>query len=258
MNGFLKHIECFLLDMDGTVHISGVPIEGAAAAVERMRKQGSVFFITNNTSVSRSDYIKKLCGMKISASEKDVYTAGNATVSYLNSEHGGKRVFLLGTDALKSEFSAGGVRLDYGDPELVVIGFDTALTYANLSAACSHIRRGVPYLCTHPDINCPVKGGYIPDVGSFAALIEKSTGKKPFIICGKPFKPMGDAIKRLTGCPPSKIAMIGDRLSTDMRFAEANGFVSVLTLTGEAALEDLQKSGQRVDFIIDSVARWDA
>jgi HAD superfamily hydrolase (TIGR01450 family) len=253
----LRNIECFLLDMDGTVHLSGAPIDGAAAAIERMRAQGSVFFVTNNTSVSRGDYVKKLCGMGIAASEKDVYTAGNATISYLNSQHGGKRVFLLGTPALKSEFGAGGIPLDYDDPELVVIGFDTTLTYANLAAACAHIRRGIPYLCTHPDINCPVKGGYIPDVGSFVALIEKSTGKSPFIICGKPFKPMGDAIGQLTGCAPSKIAMVGDRLSTDMRFAEANGFISVLTLTGEATLADLKASGQAVDFIIPSVAVWD-
>jgi len=52
----MKNIKCFLLVMDGTIRLSGKIIDGAPEAIERMRKQGKVFFITNNTSVSRKAY----------------------------------------------------------------------------------------------------------------------------------------------------------------------------------------------------------
>lgn len=253
----LKQIKCFLLDMDGTVHISGVAIDGAVDAIERMRRSARVLFVTNNTSIGRIDYVHKLAAMGICAEEEDIYTAGNATTDYLVSTNQTKNVFLLGTQKLYNEFVSAGIELVDDNPSIVVIGFDTSLTYENLSRACKFIREGVPFIATHPDINCPVKGGYIPDVGSFLALIKSSTGKEPQIICGKPFTPIGDGIKLRTGVEPCYTAMVGDRLATDMVFAHNNNYVSVLTLTGEATVSDLEKSGLTVDFCIDTIANWD-
>ncbi|MDR2202639.1 MAG: HAD-IIA family hydrolase [Clostridiales bacterium] len=253
----LNNVKCFLLDMDGTVYLSGEVIEGAREAVERMRRRGRVVFLTNNTSVSRADYVLKLSRMGFDAEPEDVYTAGNATADYLKEYHGGKKVFLLGTDSLRAEFGGAGIPLCADNPDLVVIGFDTSLTYKNLTAACDFIREGVPYLLTHPDINCPKKDGYMPDVGSFAALIKTSTAREPFIICGKPHKPIADGVKKLTGFLPYETAMVGDRLATDMAFAKNNGFISVLVLTGATSKSDLKQSGASVDVVLDSVAFWD-
>lgn len=255
----LKNIKCFLLDMDGTVYLSGVPIDGAVDAVERMKKQGRVIFLTNNTSVSRNDYVEKIKKMGIFVTENDIYTAGNATIDYINKHHYNKKIFLLGTDKLRAEFSGSGINITDKNPDIVVIGFDTDLTYANLSKACAFIRGGVPYLLTHHDINCPVKNGYIPDVGSINALIEKSTDKKPFIVCGKPNSPIGDGIKLMTGYKNDEIAMIGDRLSTDMLFAVHNNFLPVLVLSGEARQADLENSNlkNKVNIVLNSIADWD-
>ncbi len=253
----LSAIKCFLLDMDGTLHVSGTLIDGAADAVERMRRQARVIFLTNNTSLSRLDYVHKLCNMGINADEGDIYTAGNATADYLNKNHSGKKIFLLGTPSLYAEFEKSGIKLTQTCPDIVVIGYDTSLTYENLCKACSFIRSGVPYLLTHPDINCPAKNGYVPDVGSFHALISLSTGKEPFIVCGKPNVPIGEGIKGLTGCENSQIAMVGDRLSTDIRFSLNNSFVPVLVLTGESTEADLAKSGLKGVKVLNSVADWD-
>lgn len=250
----LKNIDCFLLDMDGTVYLGGQLIDGAAEAVARMRQAGRVLFITNNTSVSRDDYAVKLTGMGIRTGVEDIYTAGNATVDYLIRQNRTRRVFLLGTDRLADEFVRSGIELVETEPETVVIGFDTGLTYANLSKTCKFIREGVPFLATHPDFNCPVRDGYIPDVGSFLALIEASTGKRPQAVCGKPDAAMAAGVLARTGAKPDRTAMIGDRLATDMRFAANNGLVGVLVLSGEATREDALASGLKLDYILDSIA----
>lgn len=254
MTNFTNGIKCFLLDMDGTVYLSGKAITGAAEAVERIRKNSKALFVTNNTSRSRNDYVAKLCGMGISVTSDDIYTAGNATVDYLNLNYNGARVHVLGTANLKQEFIGGGITLCDKSPELVVIGFDTDLTYDNLSRACTFIREGVPFIATHPDFNCPIEGGYIPDVGSFLALIKASTNKEPSLVCGKPYAAIAKGIAARVGCGGKQIAMVGDRLSTDMQFAINNGFSSILVLSGEATKKDLEQSGLKVDLTLNSIA----
>ena len=115
----------------------------------------------------------------------------------------------------------------------------------------------MPYITTHGDINCPTAYGYKPDVGSFIALIEKSTGVSPLLICGKPFAPIAESIQRVLGLEKHEIAMVGDRISTDMQFAINNGFVSVLVLTGEGTVEEAEKAGQKIDVVLNSIADWD-
>ena len=73
---------------------------------------------------------------------------------------------------------------------LAVLGFDTTLTYQKIWTLCDHVVAGVPYIATHPDINCPTPDGFMPDIGAMMAMIESSTGKKADLIVGKPHQPM--------------------------------------------------------------------
>jgi HAD superfamily hydrolase (TIGR01450 family) len=257
MDEKLKKVKCFLLDMDGTIYLDETPIEGAIDAVERMRKQGRVIFLTNNSSVSRADYVAKLNRIGFRAQENDVFSSSYATIEYLNTFHKGKKVYFFANEPVKEEFRAGGIKLDEQNPDIIVVGFNTTFCYDELERLCDLIRAGVPYICTHADVNCPTMRGYKPDVGSFIALIEKSTGIKPTLICGKPFKPVGDSIKRILGLNESEIAMFGDRLATDVKFAVNNAFVSVLVMSGEAKEEDIAPFGEKIDVILPSIADWD-
>ena len=93
MKDKLKKVKCFLLDMDGTVYLDGVPINGAIEAVERMKKQGRVIFLTNNSSQSKPDYVEKLNKIGFAVTEDNVYTSGNATVEYLNAFYKDKKIY---------------------------------------------------------------------------------------------------------------------------------------------------------------------
>ena len=94
----LKNVKCFLLDMDGTICLDNDVFDGAVEAVDRMRAQGKVLFLTNNSSKSAIDYVNKLNKMGFNVTEEDVYTSAMATISYLNAEFSGRKVFLFANE----------------------------------------------------------------------------------------------------------------------------------------------------------------
>lgn len=252
----LKDIELFLLDMDGTVYVGDKLIEGAKEKIEEIRARGKkICFVTNNSSRAAAEYILKLKKLGIDISHKEIFTSGDAAAFYLNNYHKGKSVFVLGTKGLKETLKKQGVAVVEDNPDLVLVGYDTSLTYQNLCKTTTFIINGIPYFCTHPDVNCPAAPSYIPDVGSFVALIEKSTGVSPFAYCGKPHSPMAQALASKFHLPKEKIAFMGDRLYTDIAFANNNGFYSLLVLSGETDKTLYEKSGARADMVLESIAQ---
>ena len=244
----------FLLDMDGTVYLGNRLIEGSDGFVNACRKGGKrLLFLTNNSSRDRSEYSRKLSGMGISAEPSEVLTSGEATAVYLADSTTYRRVYVLGTESLRAEFESSGFELESNDPEAVVVGFDMELTYDRLRRACYHIRNGVPFFATHPDINCPTEEGPIPDCGSILMAIEASTGLKPKII-GKPHREMVDSALAKMKLDRSSVAMVGDRLYTDVAMGKDAGITSVLVLSGEATLEDVAESSYKPDVIVDRLA----
>ncbi len=246
-----KTTKVILCDLDGTIYLSDTPIKGAVEAVERMRKKSRVLFLTNNSSVTASHYIKKLASMGITARRDDIVTSGDVAADFIKRNFPRAKLFILGTHDFSAEFSSFGLSQS-DDPDTVLVAFDTELTYAKLEYACDLIRNGARYIATHCDLNCPKEGGFKPDVGSFIALIEKSTGRKPDFICGKPDKIMAEYIQNHTKARADETMMIGDRLYTDMKFAWDSGFVSCLVLSGETTAQEAKKA--TVDFTIGSVA----
>ena len=130
-----------------------------------------------------------------------------------------------------------------------MLGFDTTLTYEKIWKACDLIREGLPYIATHPDFNCPTETGFMPDIGSFMAMIEVSTGRKADVIIGKPYRHIVDAVVEKTGYSLDEIAMIGDRLYTDIALGKA-GIKTILVLSGETKAEDLAASEFKADIVV--------
>lgn len=257
MNEKMSGVKCFLLDMDGTICLDNDVFDGAVDAVERMKKQGNVLFLTNNSSKTVDGYVEKLNKMGFGISSENIYTSTMATVSYLNDRFPDSKVYLFANKPVKEEFVRCGIKSEDQNPDLITIAFNTTFDYDELEKLCNFIRAGVPFICTHDDINCPTVSGYKPDVGSFLSLIEKSTGKKPLAVCGKPYAIMGECIRKKYSLNCEQIAMFGDRLATDIRFGCVNRFVTTLVLTGEASLKDAESSGLDIDFILPSICDWD-
>ena len=253
----LKKIKLFVLDMDGTICLDNDVFDGAVDAVERMKKQGRVLFLTNNSSKTPDGYVEKLNKMGFNVTLDNIYTSAMAATGYLKTYYADKKIYLFANKAVKEEFIRMGIKSEEENPELVVIAFNTEFYYDELEKLCNFIREGVPFICTHDDINCPTVRGTKPDVGSYLALIEKSTGKKPLAVCGKPYPVRGDCIRRICGLEPSEIAMFGDRLATDIKFGINNNFVTTLVFTGETTEKEAKECGLDIDFMLPSICDWD-
>ena len=118
-----------------------------------------------------------------------------------------------------------------------------------MTRVCDLVREGLPYIATHPDFNCPTESGFIPDIGAIMAFIEASTGRKADVIIGKPCGEIVRAAQERTGLAPGEMAMVGDRLYTDVRTGVDHGLCSILVLSGEGTVEDIEKYGVEPDLI---------
>lgn len=180
--------------------------------------------------------------------------SSHVIIKYLKEHYEGKSIYVVGTPSLIQEFKYFDMNLTEEDPDIVVLGFDTSLTYEKLSKACHYIRNGCTYFGINPDWNCPMEGGrFIPDCGSMAKLIEASTGKFPEFF-GKPSKHTLDYMIKETGYEPEEIAIVGDRLYTDIAVADQSNVTSILVLSGESTGEDIRTSKVKPDSIFEDLS----
>lgn len=250
----LNNIRGFLLDMDGTIYRGEKLIDGTQAFLQRVRETGrKILFITNNSSRNVAHYQQKLSRLGISVQKQQIMTSGQAAADVLRRIHPGARVWVLGNDYLKDELREQGIDVVDETPDVVLAGYDNTLTYKKLCALCDYVRGGLPYIATHPDFNCPVEGGFEPDLGSIMALVEASTGRKADRVAGKPEKDMVLAAQQRLSLPADALAMCGDRLYTDIAIAKRHGLLGILVLTGEAKVEDIEQAAYAPDIVVPSL-----
>jgi HAD superfamily hydrolase (TIGR01450 family) len=261
----LKKIKHVALDMDGTIYNGSTLFPYTPDFLDSLKQAGIGYsFLTNNPSKSTSDYLKHLEKMGIPAVREEMYTSALATIDYLKAHHPlVKRVFILGTPSMVAEFEANGFISTTDDandvPDGLIVGFDTTLAYPRLCRAAWWASQQLPYIATNPDWVCPTDQQVIlVDCGSICACIEGATKRLPDLVIGKPDPRMLDGILHRYQLQPSEIAMVGDRLYTDVKMAINAKAFGVLVLSGEATLDDVASSDVKADVIADNVAKFGA
>ncbi len=256
----LSQVRCFLLDMDGTFYLDDHLLNGALEFIETLNElRLDYLFLTNNSSKHRSLYAEKITRLGLPIPEEKVFTSGEATALYLQEKRPAARLYVVGTPPLQEEFLQHGFLLDEEHPDLVVLGFDTTLTYQKLWKLCDFVRAGLPYIATHPDFNCPTATGFMPDIGAIIAFVQASTGRQPDVVVGKPNRLIIDAVSRKYGYPIERMAMVGDRLYTDIALGQTAGLTTCLVLSGETRLEDVAGSPHQPSYIfpdLAGIAHW--
>ena len=241
------------LDLDGTVYLGDVLIPGADRFLEELRRHHYPhYFLSNNSSRSKEDYVKKLSGLGIPAEKEQIILSSDGVIAFLLSKKT-ENLYIVGTESMKRMFAENGFVFDSPVPDFIILGYDTELTYDKLKRAALHMLDGVPLIATHCDLVCPTPEGPIPDVGSMLALFEKATGKGACKIFGKPNPEMIGHILLKHGAAPREAVMIGDRLYTDMELAGRVGCEFILVLSGETTNEDLEKNGSKPRFIFEKI-----
>ena len=232
----IKNCKLFLFDLDGTLYIGNRLFDFTPELLETIRSAGGRYmFLTNNSSKSVADYIKKLDSLGIRAEYEDFLTSSQATAYYLKKHHPGKKLYVCGTNSLKEELRREGFAItgNIDETQCIVMGFDTELTFQKLEDVSKMLcTRELPYIATNPDYVCPTEFGSVPDCGSVCDMLYNVSGRRPIFI-GKPSPLMPRLAMEKWGCTPEETMVIGDRIYTDIKSGLNAGTLTALVMSGE-------------------------
>ena len=250
----IRKTRLFLLDQDGTLYLGDRLYDFTIPLLQKIKSTGRRYmFMTNNSSKSVADYIKKLENMGIAATREDFITSAQATAYYLKKHHPGKTLYVCGTQSLVAELESEGFRVttDLEKVECVVMGFDTELTFQKLEDVSKLLLKdqGIPYVATNPDLVCPTEFGSVPDCGSVCEMIYNATGRRPVVI-GKPSALMPELAMEQTGFAKEETAVVGDRIYTDVKSGLNAGVTGILVMSGETTPDILAASEEKPHLVL--------
>ena len=251
----IKNMKLYLFDMDGTLYLGNRLYDFTPELLDTLKKTGRKYlFMTNNSSKSVEDYVKKLEKLGISATREEFMTSSQATAFYLHKHHEGKKLYVCGTESLKQELRMEGftITTELSEVECIVMGFDTELTFRKLHDVSFLLltRPELPYIATNPDYVCPTEFGSVPDCGSVCDMIFNATGKRPVVI-GKPAPLMPQLAMEKLGMTKEETCVVGDRIYTDVKSGLNAGVTGILVLSGETTLEILRQSQDQPHLVLE-------
>jgi HAD superfamily hydrolase (TIGR01458 family) len=247
-------VEGLLLDLDGVLVVSWKPIDGAVDTIALLRDRGiPTRIMTNTTSHSRADLSKKLQASGFDITPEEILTAPAATAAYLRQHYPGKRVYLLGETGVAQDLD--GVTLVDDEPADVVVigGADEAFVFENFNKAFRMLLNGAALVAMHRNFSWLTDEGLCLDAGAYVVGLEAATGLTA-AITGKPAPEFFESGLDALGLPAGRVAMVGDDLDHDVLAAQALGMTGVLTRTGKFRPENLERSDDRPDHVVDSIA----
>ncbi|NIP30618.1 MAG: HAD-IIA family hydrolase [Candidatus Dadabacteria bacterium] len=251
--------DSFLIDLDGVVYVGDSPTYRAPQTVKKLYKAGKeIVFITNDPRRSSSQYSKKLAGIDIQCRPKNIVTSATALSLHIQNKYdiNSKTAFVIGSDNLKKEIKQTGLKLISKNSKLnsdfVVVGGNNKVDYNDLKKATVCIRNGAKFFATNNDPYYPTSEGLVPATGALVAAIETASASKATVV-GKPKRIMFSIAKDLL-INQKRIAVIGDRLDTDIAGGKKAGFSTILSLTGSTGMHELKSSKIKPDYVIENLS----
>lgn len=240
--------------MDGTLYLGDRLFDFTNELLKTIRENGGRYlFMTNNSSKSVADHIKKLKKLGIDSCYDDFITSSQATAYYLKNYHQDAKLYVCGTNSLKEELKTHGFEIteNLDEVECIVMGFDTELTFKKLHDVSKLLltRKDIPYIATNPDYVCPTEFGSVPDCGSVCDMLYNVSKRRPIVI-GKPEALMPKLAMEKLGCSPKETAVIGNRIYTDIKSGIHSGTVTILVMSGETDQEILNASPEKPDIVL--------
>jgi len=253
----LKKKMVFLFDIDGTLAVDKSLYRGTKELLYYIRDiGGQAFFVTNNSTKSRRDYVAKFADWEIETEAGQFMTASYASSLYLKKNYDGKKIFVVGTPSFVTELKECGLHIVEQveeDVDCVMVGFDASLTYEKAAAACELLfRENVDFIASNPDYRCPSWFGFIPDCGAICEMLRVTTNREPLFI-GKPNAGIVELCRQEAKAGKEAVIIVGDRLYTDIACGINAGVDTALVYTGEAKAEDLKTTDYQPTYAFDTI-----
>jgi HAD superfamily hydrolase (TIGR01450 family) len=251
----------FLIDLDGVVWVGRELVPGAVETVAKLLEDGTeIVFVTNNPGRHASFYTERLREAGIPVGEGRVVTAGEATAD-LAAEHAGSgsRAFTIGAPAFHETIAAAGLEptptaaASGAGPgqvaaDVVVVSGHRGFDYAELLTATRALQGGAALFATSRDPTLPMPGGAWPGTGAVLAAIETASGATA-VIGGKP-EPHLFKLARGRIAAAERVAMVGDRIASDIEGGRRAGLATILVLTGACTRADAETANPPPDHVI--------
>ena len=254
----LQKKKIYLLDMDGTIYNENKLFDGVIPLLNNIKKSGGKYiFLTNNSSKSVNEYVKKLTSLGISTDKEEFFTSSQATIIYIKEslKYNNELIYVMGTQAFKDELKEANLNITdvYNDDvKILLVGYDTELNYQKLIDVCKLLNKDITYIATNPDYVCPVAFGFVPDCGSMCEMIYKATKKIPIFI-GKPRAEMIELALKKVNATKEETIIICDRLYTDIASGINAKVDTICVLSGETNIQDIKKSEFKPTYILDHI-----
>jgi glycerol 3-phosphatase-2 len=247
----------FLIDLDGVVWIGREPVPGSVEALRALLEAGKrLVFVTNNPGRLPSAYAERLRELGVEVGEEQIVTAGMVVARLAGDAAGpGGSVFVIGRTALKEMVAATGARLLEGEEaqgaDVVVVSGHRGFDYEELLTAKFALDRGANLFATSHDPTMPFPGGELPGTGAVLAAVEVASGREAEI-AGKPERHLFEMALETVG--GGRVAMVGDRVASDIEGGRRAGLETVLVLSGTTLREEAEAADPAPDFVLDDLA----
>jgi 5'-nucleotidase len=249
-----RHIETYLMDMDGVLVHEEELIPGADRFVRRLEETGHRYLLlTNNSIYTPRDLAARLTATGLQVPEQAIWTSALATARFLDQQRPQGSAYVVGEAGLTTAMHERGYVLNERDPDYVVLGETRAYSSEAITRAIRLIAGGARFIATNPDPTGPSPAGPQPATGAVAALISRATGVEPYFV-GKPNPLMMREALRAIDAHSETTVMIGDRMDTDIVAGMEAGLQTILVLSGITTREQAGRFPFLPSRIVDSVA----
>ncbi len=249
----LRSKKGFICDMDGVIYHGNRLLPGVKEFVDWLyREKKDFLFLTNASDRSPKELQQKLARMGLDVDESRFYTSALATARFLSSQAPGCSAYVIGGAGLIMALHDAGITMNDVDPDYVIIGEGNTYNYENILKAVRLVLAGAKLIGTNSDLTGPSEQGIIPACRAIIAPIELATGKKAYFV-GKPNPLMMRTGLRILGQHSEDVAMIGDRMDTDMVAGIETGLDTALVISGVTSRADIDLFPYRPRLVLNGV-----
>ncbi len=247
-----------LIDLDGVVWVGREPVPGSPEALAALLAAGKeIAFVTNNPGRHPAAYAERLQGMGVEVGPERIVTAGMVVARLAGRAAGaGGTAFVIGATPLKEMVAEAGAALLEGEParaaDVVVVSGHRGFDYDELLTAKLALDGGAALFATSHDPTMPMPGGEWPGTGAVLAAVETASGHSAEI-GGKPERHLFEMALEAIG-PPPRVAMVGDRVSSDIAGGRAAGLTTILVLSGTTGRAEAEAADPAPDHVVENLA----